>query len=126
MSAHEAMIAFQSLGRDSVGFSRLGMSADPRSVNSFNPSVGILWGLAKAIDIFGRGRNRFQSLGRDSVGFSPMASLFPHLNRLSFNPSVGILWGLAQSRFRPVLQPRCFNPSVGILWGLAGGLAVSN
>ena len=39
---------------------------------SFNPSVGILWGLAYRTPDDPVYFERFQSLGRDSVGFSPM------------------------------------------------------
>ena len=65
------MTLFQSLGRDSVGFS-LFASCERRRFfcGGFNPSVGILWGLATHLEINELLTIVFQSLGRDSVGFS--------------------------------------------------------
>ena len=65
---------FQSLGRDSVGFSQNFQGCCPALFSCFNPSVGILWGLAKRIPFLTTAVEKmFQSLGRDSVGFSPLS-----------------------------------------------------
>ena len=91
------IVGFQSLGRDSVGFSL----------------SRVYRGGHVAIE--------FQSLGRDSVGFSAEEPRRASATRWAgFNPSVGILWGLApECGGHAVEHPGGFNPSVGILWGLA-------
>ena len=45
---------------------------------SFNPSVGILWGLACRSSQHGKPTYQFQSLGRDSVGFSQPGRALAH------------------------------------------------
>ena len=66
------MSMFQSLGRDSVGFSA-GKDREGAEgiISGFNPSVGIRWGLAA------------------------WADAWRHVFLCRFNPSVGIRWGLA-------------------------------
>ncbi len=89
-------------------------------LSRFNPSVGILWGLASPSVAPASGKPQFQSLGRDSVGFSPRHLPAHHYHRGQFQSlgrdSVGFSLRLSQS-----LRCRAhrFNPSVGILWGLA-------
>ena len=62
---------FQSLGRDSVGFSLTPAICLATGGKCFNPSVGILWGLAYIFNTVKKlWELVFQSLGRDSVGFS--------------------------------------------------------
>ena len=61
---------FQSLGRDSVGFSRRIRFGSAYRWRCFNPSVGILWGLVHGAIVDELHAHKFQSLGRDSVGFS--------------------------------------------------------
>ncbi len=97
------MVAFQSLGRDSVGWDYAGQyaAADegrvsiPRSgfcgvgrdsprarmppAPGFNPSVGILWGGTSRPPMVARSWFLFQSLGRDSVGWDLEESDFDAL-----------------------------------------------
>ena len=66
-------------------------------MESFNPSVGILFIQAYLVDANLSRSNLFQSLGRDSVHSSRVVVDGGKLVLVCFNPSVGILFIQAEN-----------------------------
>ncbi len=109
---------------------------------SFNPSVGILWGGTRPSRKSGDSSRRFQSLGRDSVGWDDLRGAqagliepvsIPRSGFCGVGPKMytnfragglrfqslgrdSVGWDLAEE-LRTFHNDHGFNPSVGILWG---------
>ena len=84
---------FQSLSRDSWWSNHGWRTTVPSTPACFNPSVGILGGQTRFVDLHGIPMSKFQSLSRDSWWSNPSLRISTGKRVTSFNPSVGILGG---------------------------------